>query len=80
MGKTAFYVGDLFHHTTEVIHLDWVWPGRDKAQMLASRQALVNEALETDAVLISAHMLFPGMGKLQQSHNGLDWVAIDPDS
>lgn len=80
MGKTAFYVGDLFHHTTEVIHLDWVWPGRDKAQMLASRQALVKEALETDAVLISAHMLFPGMGKLQQSHNGLDWVAIDPDS
>lgn len=80
MGKTAFYVGDLFHHPTEVSHLDWIWPGRDQAQMLASREALVQEALATDALLISAHMLFPGMGKLQQHDNALEWVATEPDA
>lgn len=76
MGQTAFYVGDLFHHPTEVSHLDWVWPGRDQAQMLASREALVNEALATDAMLISAHMLFPGMGKLRREHNALEWAPV----
>ena len=80
MDQTAFFLGDLFHTPTEVTHLDWVWPGRDQAPMLASRQALVGEALETDAILITAHMLFPGMGKVRQSHNGVEWVAIDPNA
>jgi glyoxylase-like metal-dependent hydrolase (beta-lactamase superfamily II) len=76
-GKLAFYLGDLFHHTPEVTHLDWVFPGRDVAQSIASREALVAEALSTDAVLISAHMLFPGLGKLRWHDQTLEWVAIE---
>jgi glyoxylase-like metal-dependent hydrolase (beta-lactamase superfamily II) len=76
-GQLAFYVGDLFHHPAEVTHLDWVWPGRDQAQMLASRQAVVDEALSADAVIITAHMLAPGIGKLQQFPHSLEWVPLD---
>ena len=79
-GKTAFFLGDLFHHPSEVAHLDWVWPGRDRNRMIASRQALVDEALSTDAVLITAHMRFPGMGKLRRGADGLEWIPIEPES
>ena len=44
-GQTVFYVGDLFHHPAEAMRLDWVWPGRDQAQTLLSREALVKEAI-----------------------------------
>ncbi|MBI4640191.1 MAG: MBL fold metallo-hydrolase [Candidatus Tectomicrobia bacterium] len=76
-GKTAFYLGDLFHHPAEVIHPDWAPRGRDKARLLASREALVAEALDTDALLITAHMPFPGMGKLQRRHrDSVEWVSV----
>jgi glyoxylase-like metal-dependent hydrolase (beta-lactamase superfamily II) len=79
-GKTAFYVGDLFHDPAEVLHLDWAPRNRDKARLLASREALVREALATDAVLITAHMPFPGMGKLRRLQDMLEWVAMLPVS
>ncbi|RMF90140.1 MAG: hypothetical protein D6736_07260, partial [Nitrospinota bacterium] len=76
--KTAFYLGDLFHHPAEVAHLDWTPRFRDRERLLASRKALVQEALGTDALLISAHMLFPGLGKLRQQQGGVEWVAMKP--
>ena len=78
-GQTVFYVGDLFHHPAEVMRLDWVWPGRNQAQMLLSRETLVEEALSLDAVLITAHMRFPGMGKLRRGPDGLEWVVFEPE-
>ena len=77
-GKIGFFLGDLFHHPIEVANLDWIWPGRDRTQMIASREALVCEALSTNALLITAHMSFPGMGKLRQGSEGLKWVSINP--
>jgi glyoxylase-like metal-dependent hydrolase (beta-lactamase superfamily II) len=77
IGKTAFYLGDLFHHAAEVAHLDWIWPGRDRAKMLESRETLAKDALETDAVLITAHMPYPGVGKLRRLNGGLEWVPHD---
>jgi glyoxylase-like metal-dependent hydrolase (beta-lactamase superfamily II) len=76
MKELAFYAADLFHHPSEVTHLDWVYPGRDTAQMLASRQAMVDEAFAADAAIITSHMLFPGIGKLRRLAHSLEWVPL----
>ncbi len=74
-GKTAFYLGDLFHHPLEVSHRDWILHNREKVSMFASRARLIREVLATDALLITAHMPFPGMGKIQRCQDRLEWVA-----
>lgn len=75
-GQLAFYMGDLFHHPPEVSHPDWAFPGRDRAQIRATRCALVEEALTTDALLIGAHMPFPGLGKLRRAQQTVEWVPM----
>jgi glyoxylase-like metal-dependent hydrolase (beta-lactamase superfamily II) len=77
--QTAFYMGDLFHHPAEILHPDWMWPDRDQNQMLASRHALIDEALKTKAILIGAHFTFPGMGSLQQTGSSIQWIPIPPN-
>ena len=74
------YLGDLFHHPAEVVHLDWVWPGRDQPRMLSSRRALVEAALASDALLLNPHMRFPGAGNLRHDSSTLEWVPVDPSS
>jgi glyoxylase-like metal-dependent hydrolase (beta-lactamase superfamily II) len=73
-GQTFLFLGDLFHHPIEVVHLDWVSQGRDAAAMLASRERLVAEALDADALLVASHIAFPGFGRLRQTAEGLRWV------
>jgi glyoxylase-like metal-dependent hydrolase (beta-lactamase superfamily II) len=74
-GEQFFFVGDLFHHPCEVAHLDWVLRGRDAPAMMTSRQWLVTAALETDALLATSHMPFPGLGRLRREGDGVRWVA-----
>jgi hypothetical protein len=42
--------------------------------MLASRERLVAEALDADALLVASHIPFPGFGRLRQTAEGLRWV------
>jgi glyoxylase-like metal-dependent hydrolase (beta-lactamase superfamily II) len=73
-GATFYFLGDLFHHPVEVVHLDWVSQGRDAAAMLASRRRLVAGALASDALLVASHIPFPGFGRLRQTAEGLRWT------
>lgn len=77
-GDAVLYcLGDLFHHPCEVSHLDWAPVRRDRARLEASRRQLVKAALEEDALLMTAHMPFPGLGRLRKTADGVEWVAVD---
>ncbi len=66
-GEVFYFLGDLFHHPCEVAHLDWVAEGRDAAQMQASREWLVQDALATNALLVATHIPFPPFARIEQT-------------
>lgn len=76
-GDTAYFLGDLFHHPCEVTHVDWVARGRDPVQMRRSRERLIDAALARDALLLTAHIPFPGFGRLVRTPNGARWQALE---
>ena len=75
-GDHFYYLGDLFHHTCEVAHLDWVMTHRDTPAMLASRQRLMAEAVPRGATLVFTHHIFPGWGRIVSTAEGYRWDDI----
>jgi glyoxylase-like metal-dependent hydrolase (beta-lactamase superfamily II) len=73
---TFYYLSDLFHHTCEVAHPDWVSPGRDQAAMRQSRKWLCEAAVAEDATLVYAHHPFPGWGRIHPTEDGYAWERI----
>jgi glyoxylase-like metal-dependent hydrolase (beta-lactamase superfamily II) len=58
-GQAAYCVGDLFHHSIEVEHPEWMAPWCDAPLNLRSRMMILESAVQEDAILIPAHMI-PG--------------------
>jgi glyoxylase-like metal-dependent hydrolase (beta-lactamase superfamily II) len=75
-GEVAYFLGDLFHDVAEVAHQDWVWSGRDVEKMIASRRALADAAMREKAVLVAAHIPFPGTGRIVQTAEGQRWEPL----
>lgn len=55
-GQTAYCVGDLFHHSSEVENPEWMAPWCDALSNLKSRRAILARAAEEDALIVPAHM------------------------
>jgi glyoxylase-like metal-dependent hydrolase (beta-lactamase superfamily II) len=55
-GQTLYCLGDLFHHPVEVEHPTWMVKWADANANVASRRALIEAALQEDALLVAAHM------------------------
>jgi glyoxylase-like metal-dependent hydrolase (beta-lactamase superfamily II) len=72
-GDRFYYLGDLFHYAAEVEHLDWQDPGRDPVAMRVSRQRLLDEVADTNAVLLYTHSPFPGWGRIVSTAKGYRW-------
>jgi glyoxylase-like metal-dependent hydrolase (beta-lactamase superfamily II) len=72
-GESFYYLGDLFHYAAEVTHLDWQDPGRDPVAMRQSRQRLLDEVADTNAVLLYTHSPFPGWGRIVSTGDGYRW-------
>jgi glyoxylase-like metal-dependent hydrolase (beta-lactamase superfamily II) len=68
-----YYLGDLFHHASEVEHIEWNPPGRDQAALRASRERLIAEAVQHRAVLVFTHARFPAWGKIVRAGGGYRW-------
>ena len=75
-GSIAYYVGDLFHDACEAEHIDFVWPDRDREDMIASRTAFIARAVEEDALIITAHTAFPGMARLEHEEGTVVWRTV----
>jgi glyoxylase-like metal-dependent hydrolase (beta-lactamase superfamily II) len=70
-GETIYLLGDLIHHPVEIEHPDWMVTWATPAAMLASRQRLIADALAENALLIAAHIAFPG--RLERTETGARW-------
>ncbi|MGH2376342.1 MAG: MBL fold metallo-hydrolase [bacterium] len=70
-----YFVGDLFHHTSEIANPDWVSPGRDAVAMRASRDRLLAEASAT-ATVVFAHAPFPAWGRIVAAERGYIWERL----
>ncbi len=75
-GENLYAVGDLFHHASEIEHLDWIVPWADAAGMGASRQRLLEDAIATDAVVVFTHETFPPWGRIARRDGGYRWERI----
>jgi glyoxylase-like metal-dependent hydrolase (beta-lactamase superfamily II) len=72
-GDSFYYLGDLFHYAAEVEHLEWMDPGRNPVAMRTSRERLLAEAADTDAILLYTHSPFPGWGRIVSTAAGYQW-------
>jgi glyoxylase-like metal-dependent hydrolase (beta-lactamase superfamily II) len=72
-GQTFYCLGDLFHHPAEVEHPAWMVKWADASANLSSRQALINAALQENALLLAAHM---PVGRVEGTLDHPRWVSI----
>jgi glyoxylase-like metal-dependent hydrolase (beta-lactamase superfamily II) len=72
-GERLYVVGDLFHHRSEVEHLDWMVPWANQEQMHSSRRRLLAELADvaptstwtsSDALVVFTHENFPPWGRI----------------
>ncbi len=75
-GETFYALGDLFHHASELVHLDWYSPWNDPATMRDSRARFLAEAVPSGAVAIFTHARFPGWGRVVRDGAGYRWEAL----
>lgn len=73
-GETLYCVGDLYHHPIEFQHPNWNVHWADAQSNIASRQALMEEALSENALLVATHIA--GAGRLERTADGVTWVAV----
>ena len=77
-GERFYYLGDIFHYAAEVEHLDWMDGGREPVSMRQSRDRLLAEVADTDAILLYTHSPFPGWGRIVSAPGGYRWEWILP--
>lgn len=66
-GDTAIYTGDLVHHAVQIERLPWI-PAFDVLPLvtLETKRRLAERAIREQALLISPHLSFPGVGRLTE--------------
>jgi glyoxylase-like metal-dependent hydrolase (beta-lactamase superfamily II) len=72
-GQTIYCLGDLFHHPSEVEQPAWMVKWADANTNLASRQRLLQSALQENALLVAAHM---PVGRVEGTLANPRWVAL----
>lgn len=74
-GQTLYCLGDLFHHPAEVEHPAWMVKWANAPANLSSRHALINAALQENALLLAAHM---PIGRVEGTPEHPRWVSLLP--
>jgi len=75
-GERLYALGDLFHHPSELAHLDWYSPWNDPLAMRDSRARFLAEAVPRGAVALFTHAPFPGWGRPLREGGGYRWEAL----
>ena len=76
-GAPLLHTGDAFFHPVFAEHPDW--PNvTDSLPDLAvmSRIELVERAVEANALVLSSHIPFPGIGRIEPANGAYRWVPI----
>jgi glyoxylase-like metal-dependent hydrolase (beta-lactamase superfamily II) len=72
--QTLYILGDLYHHTIEVEHPNWMVKWNDVDANYRSREMLMKAALREHALLFATHI--PTVGRLQETDSGSIWEAV----
>ena len=72
-GHTLYCLGDLFHHPAEVEHPAWMVKWANASANLSSRRALIQAALQENALLLAAHM---PIGRVEGTLEQPRWVSL----
>ncbi len=70
-GETFYCLGDIYHHPLEFANINWMVSWARPETTLASREMLLKDIVEHNAMLVATHI--PEIGRLIQTENGLDW-------
>ena len=71
------HTGDAFFHPIFAEHPDWPNVADSlPEQAVASRKQLVARAAKARALVLSSHIPFPGIGKIEPANGGYRWVPI----
>jgi glyoxylase-like metal-dependent hydrolase (beta-lactamase superfamily II) len=73
-GQSLYCIGDLYHHPIEFEQLDWTVQWADVAANRASRQALIDAALDSQALIVATHI--PAIYRLKPGPSGVDWITV----
>ena len=77
-GRKAYYIGDALHQTIQFGHPEWSpifdWDG---VQGGASRRKLLDRVAEEEALLLSPHLPFPGVGRVLRQGAAFEFSAVD---
>lgn len=73
-GQTAYCVGDLFHHSSEVEHLSWMAPWCDSVSNVRSRLAVLRRAAKEGALVVPAHM---PPGRVKKAGSRFTFAPLD---
>jgi len=78
-GASLLHTGDAFFHPDFAEHPDWTnITDSIPDQAVESRKALVARAAKSDALVLSTHIPFPGIGRLKKVDNLVyQWTPIE---
>ena len=74
-GAPLLHTGDAFFHPVFAEHPDW--PNITDSipdQAVENRKVLVSRAADTNALILSSHIPFPGIGRIERDADGYRWV------
>jgi glyoxylase-like metal-dependent hydrolase (beta-lactamase superfamily II) len=75
-GEIWYDLGDLFHHSCEVEHPDWISPGNDPIASHASRAKFFAAVADDNAIVVTGHEPFPAWGRIVPSGTGYQWEKL----
>jgi glyoxylase-like metal-dependent hydrolase (beta-lactamase superfamily II) len=71
LGSEAFLIADAAAHPALLAHPEWPFAADvDHDRAVATRQAIVEEALDTDLLVVSGHFPGNGIGRLMRTADG----------
>jgi glyoxylase-like metal-dependent hydrolase (beta-lactamase superfamily II) len=75
-GETFYALGDLFHYTCEIEHLEWVAPWADAPAMVQSRRKILDDAARSGALVMFSHAKFPPWATVSLDEDGFRWTEL----
>jgi glyoxylase-like metal-dependent hydrolase (beta-lactamase superfamily II) len=77
-GEIVYYLGDLFHIPAEFSHPEWGPPNRNRKLLTETRKRFLRRFAAENAWVITTHLRFPGIGKVEASGEGFRWLDRIP--
>lgn len=77
-GEKLIFASDALVHPLHLENLDWQ-AGFDVDHALAreSRLKLAELAIELDAIVMTSHFPFPGLGRVERNDDGYKWIPLN---